>query len=328
MVRRNFEKRGSAKMTQLMQDVRKNLNQKPTWMEDDVWAQLQAHWESSSFKNKSEINKRNRKSMDGASLHTGGSIPHRLHWKRMKEEKGTDPSLAEFYFRTHRRKKDQSWVGPRAESSYDKFEQRKTELSSKSSKFTSGEGGTDSQADSQPSMNHMPSDFDIWADSVGKKKGRIFGLGSIAKTLFTSSSQPTKLSANSEEVDALRNQIQELNESLQRQEQEQQKTRQELTQTKNQGSTSIASSSQPMKLSANPEEIDALRNQINALNESLQRHVQEKLEMKQELTQTKEQVIALMQHFGFVGSLRPSSSPQHNSVNDDDYSDTISDHID
>lgn len=83
MVRRNFEKRGSAKMTQLMQDVRKNLNQKPTWMEDDVWAQLQAHWESSSFKNKSEINKRNRKSMDGASLHTGGSIPHRLHWKRM-----------------------------------------------------------------------------------------------------------------------------------------------------------------------------------------------------------------------------------------------------
>ncbi|KAH1205758.1 hypothetical protein GmHk_16G046384 [Glycine max] len=121
MVRHNFEKRGSAKMTQLMQDVRKNLNEKPTWMEDDVWAQLKAHWESSSFKNKSEINKRNRKSMDGASLHTGGSIPHRLHWKRMKEEKGTDPSLAEFYFRTHRRKKDQSWLGPHAESAYVSF---------------------------------------------------------------------------------------------------------------------------------------------------------------------------------------------------------------
>jgi len=83
MVRRNFEKRGSAKMTQLMQDVRKNLNQKPTWMENGVWAQLKAHWGSSNFKQKSEINKRNRESMDGASLHTGGSIPHRLHWKRM-----------------------------------------------------------------------------------------------------------------------------------------------------------------------------------------------------------------------------------------------------
>ncbi|XP_068485408.1 uncharacterized protein [Phaseolus vulgaris] len=118
MVRRNLEKRGSAKMTQLMQDVRKNLNQKPTWMENGVWAQLKAHWGSSNFKQKSEINKRNRESMDGASLHTGGSIPHRLHWKRMKEAKGTDPSLSEFYFRTHRRKKDQSWVGPHAESAY------------------------------------------------------------------------------------------------------------------------------------------------------------------------------------------------------------------
>ena len=35
-----------------------------------------------------------------------------------KEAKGTDPSLSEFYFRTHRRKKDQSWVGPHAESAY------------------------------------------------------------------------------------------------------------------------------------------------------------------------------------------------------------------
>lgn len=43
MVRLNFEKRGSAKMTQLMQDVRKNLNQKPTWMENDVWEQLKEH---------------------------------------------------------------------------------------------------------------------------------------------------------------------------------------------------------------------------------------------------------------------------------------------
>jgi len=31
----------------------------------------------------SKINKRNCESMAGASLHTGGSIPHRLHWKRM-----------------------------------------------------------------------------------------------------------------------------------------------------------------------------------------------------------------------------------------------------
>ncbi|TKY65798.1 golgin subfamily A member 5 [Spatholobus suberectus] len=324
VVRRNFEKRGSAKMSQLMQEVRKNLNQKPTWMEDGVWAQLKAHWESSNFKKKSEVNKRNRESMDGASLHTGGSIPHRLHWKRMKEAKGTDPSLAEFYFRTHR-KKDKSWVGPRAESAYDKFEQSKFELS-QSSAFTSGEDG----AVSQSSIDHMPSDLDIWVASVGKKKGRIFGLGSIGKTLFTSSSQPMKLSANSEEVDVLRNQIQALNESLQRQEQDKLKMRQELNQTKKQGSVgkTFTSSRQPMKLSANSEEVDVLRSQIKALNESLQRQQQEKLEMRQELTQTKKQVEALMQHLGFVGSSsHPSSSPQHSSANDDEDSETISDHI-
>ncbi|RDX87334.1 hypothetical protein CR513_31204, partial [Mucuna pruriens] len=320
MVRRNFEKRGSAKMSQLMQEVRKNLNQKPTWMEDVVWTQLKAHWESSCFRKKSEINKRNRDSMGGASLHTGGSIPHRLHWKRMKEAKGTDPSLAEFYFRTHR-KKDQSWVGLRAESAYDKFEQRKLELSSQGSTCTLGEDG----ADSRTSMDHMPSDLDIWVHSVGKKKGRIFGLGSIGKTLFTSSRQPTKLSANSEEVDVLRNQINSLNESLQRQ--EKLKMRQDLTQTKKQGSvgeTFVTSSSQPKKLSANSWEVDVLRKQIKALNESLQRQEEETLEMRQELTQIKKQVAALMEHLGFVGSSSiPSSSPQHSSVNGDADSDTI-----
>nr|KYP46671.1 hypothetical protein KK1_031697 [Cajanus cajan] len=265
--------------------------------------------------------------MDGASLHTGGSIPHHLHWKRMKEAKETDPSLAEFYFHTHR-KKDHSWVGPQAESAYENSEQRKLELSSQSSTFNSGEDGVDSQQ----SIDHMPLDFDISVASVGKKKRRIFGLGSIDKTLFTSSSQPIKLSANSEEVDVLRNQIQALNdESLQKQEKKKLKMRQESTQTKKQGfiGKTFTSRSQTMKLSANSEEVDVLRNQIKALNEALHRHEQEMLDMRQELTETKNQVAALRQHLGLVGSFsHPSSSPQHSGVNDDDDSDTVSDDSD
>ncbi|XP_027927439.1 uncharacterized protein LOC114184328 [Vigna unguiculata] len=107
--------------------------------------------------------------------------------------------------------------------------------------------------------------------------------------------------------------------------------RRELTQTKKQGSTGntlLTSPSQPMKLSPNSEEIDELRNQIKALKESLQIQEQEKLEMKQELIQTKKQVFALMQHLGFVGSSTvPSSSPEHSSINEDNGSDTVSDHI-
>ncbi|KAK2406686.1 hypothetical protein QL285_042388 [Trifolium repens] len=244
MVRRNFEKRGSAKMIQLMQEARQNLDQKPIWMKDYVWVELKAHWESSKYKRMSEINKRNAESMAGASLHTGGSIPHRLHWKRLKEAKGRDPSLEEFYFRTHH-KKDQSWVGSCAESAYDKFEQRKLELSSK---LVSVENGGDNQRSVE-----IPSDLDIWVDSVGKKKGRIFGLGSVSKTLATS-----------------------------------------------------------VKLSANSEDVNVLRSQIHTLNESLQKQEQEKLEMKQELSETRKQVVALMQHLGFAGSSsHPHSSPQH-----------------
>jgi len=48
----------------------------------------------------------------------------------------------------------------------------------------------------------MPTDLDIWIDSVGRKKGRIFGLGSISKTLIPSSNQQTNTHANSDEASA------------------------------------------------------------------------------------------------------------------------------
>ncbi|TKY61130.1 hypothetical protein E2542_SST18235 [Spatholobus suberectus] len=82
-------------------------------------------------------------------------------------------------------------------------------------------------ADSQPFMDHMPSNLDAWVQTVIKKKGRISGLGFVGKTLVTSSSQPSK--SFTVDVDALRNQIHTLNESQQRQEQEKLPMRQELT---------------------------------------------------------------------------------------------------
>ncbi|KAJ1378813.1 hypothetical protein SESBI_47450 [Sesbania bispinosa] len=50
IVRRNFEKRGATKMTQIMQEVRKDLDRKPHWMGELEWSQLKAHWESYSYK--------------------------------------------------------------------------------------------------------------------------------------------------------------------------------------------------------------------------------------------------------------------------------------
>lgn len=79
-------------------------------------------------------------------------------------------------------------------------------------------------ATGEQSISQIPSDWDIWIDSVGKKSGRIFGLGTVGKMLFSSSSQQS----NIEDVDALRSQIQALNESLQRQEHEKLEMKQEL----------------------------------------------------------------------------------------------------
>lgn len=92
--------------------------------------------------------------------------------------------------------------------------------------------------------------------------------------------------------------------------------------------TLITFSSQPMKHFVNPEDVDILRSQIHALNESLQKQEQEKLEIRQELSETKKQVVALMQHLGFVGSSsRPFLSSQCNNENDDDDDGDESDYI-
>jgi len=85
-----------------------------------------------------------------------------------------------------------------------KFEQRKSELTSQSH--------MENASDGEQSIHEYPSDWDIWIDSVGKKRGRIFGLGFMGRMFISTSSQQLHL----EEVDALRSQIQALNESLQR----------------------------------------------------------------------------------------------------------------
>jgi len=67
------------------------------------------------------------------------------------------------------------------------------DLSTQNTTFGLGED----EVDSQPTYYEMPTDLDIWVDSVGRKKGRIFGLGSYSKTLIPTSNQQTNTHANS-----------------------------------------------------------------------------------------------------------------------------------
>ncbi|RDX85370.1 hypothetical protein CR513_33452, partial [Mucuna pruriens] len=96
----------------------------------------------------------------------------------------------------------------------DKFEKRNYELSSQNSIFSLGKDG----ANNQPFIDHMPFDFDIWVNTIGKKKGRTSERGFVERTLIMSLSQSSRSSTSLRDVDVLRRQIQILNQSLQRQE--------------------------------------------------------------------------------------------------------------
>ncbi|KAM3221817.1 hypothetical protein P3L10_021087 [Capsicum annuum] len=64
----------------------------------------------------------------------------------MKEATGKDPSVSEFYFRTHRKKSDKSWVNEKAESTYNEFERKKQEiLAAQSASVVDGETNSASQ---------------------------------------------------------------------------------------------------------------------------------------------------------------------------------------
>ncbi|MED6223060.1 hypothetical protein PIB30_070355, partial [Stylosanthes scabra] len=62
------------------------------------------------------MNKANRASSTGGSLHTEGSISYPATAEKMLEELGRTPSQSKVFMRTHTKKKDRSqWVDKRAE---------------------------------------------------------------------------------------------------------------------------------------------------------------------------------------------------------------------
>ncbi|MED6227278.1 hypothetical protein PIB30_112025 [Stylosanthes scabra] len=67
------------------------------------------------FKKLKEVNKQNRASSTGGSLHTGGSTTYEATRERMTLELGRTPTHSEVFARTHTRKEDRSWVDKRAE---------------------------------------------------------------------------------------------------------------------------------------------------------------------------------------------------------------------
>ncbi|XP_052177560.1 uncharacterized protein LOC127791616 [Diospyros lotus] len=142
-IRINFEKTTSDRLTDLLFRVRRDLTKKPSWTCPVVFEALKEYWNTLEFKNKSEKAKKNRSSDIGGSKHTCGSIPMSEHKKR----------LADFQMR--QASSQSSAVGP-------------TE---------------DSDAAGQPSQAALD-ETSLWLEVAGgKKKGRVYGIGSEAHVI-------------------------------------------------------------------------------------------------------------------------------------------------
>ncbi|MED6187889.1 hypothetical protein PIB30_080785, partial [Stylosanthes scabra] len=128
-IRKKFEEKGAGKLSQLFQQVRRE-GTKPVWMGETAYVDLVKIWESSEYKKLSETNKRNRDACAGASLHTGGSIPHQVQFRRMEN-----------------------------------FKRKKLEISTQNSVDVENSLGDDAGQ-----LQHMPSDLQIWVDAMGGNK--------------------------------------------------------------------------------------------------------------------------------------------------------------
>ncbi|KAI0530795.1 hypothetical protein KFK09_000343 [Dendrobium nobile] len=146
-------------------DIRKS-GQRPNWIGEGVWADLSSAWATPEFVKMIEQNKQNIASDYGglgSSLHTGGSVPHTEHRRRLKEHLGREPTPLELHTRTHQHQADQRWVDEKAKKAHDDF------VRARDSRQSTGEGSSSGSA-------HI-SEYHTWSEVVGgRQKGRVVHL--------------------------------------------------------------------------------------------------------------------------------------------------------
>ncbi|KAI0502377.1 hypothetical protein KFK09_017326 [Dendrobium nobile] len=166
-IRSNFERRGATRLRDMFTDIRK-FGQRPNWIGEGVWADLSSAWATPEFIKMREQNKQNRASDCGglgSSLHTGGSVPHTEHRRRLKEHLGREPTPLELHTRTHQHQADQQWVDEKSKKAHDDF------LRARESRQSTGEGSSSGSAHT--------SEYQTWSEVVGgRQRGRVYGMGS------------------------------------------------------------------------------------------------------------------------------------------------------
>ncbi|XP_038719141.1 uncharacterized protein LOC120011996 [Tripterygium wilfordii] len=176
-IKKLWNKKSGELFRGMMHRARENPT-KAVWIPTAVLSELQRIWDGPDYKKKREQGKKNRASEDSCS-HTGGSIPHTEYRKRMKVELGRDPTKAEVFVRTHRKKSTQQLVDGRATTTIEKFNKMKEDI------LTQRSASSTSESPLEP-LDEDP--LFLTATGGKNKKNRVYGLGSEASFLPSSSS--------------------------------------------------------------------------------------------------------------------------------------------
>ncbi|KAH0464459.1 hypothetical protein IEQ34_007245 [Dendrobium chrysotoxum] len=174
-------------MRDMFTDLRKS-GQRPLWMAESVWAELSAAWSNPNYSRKRDQNRQNRASDVGglgSSLHTGGSLLHAEHRRRLKAVLGREPTPVELHSHTHKRQEDQRWVDERTRKAFEYTRIRESQT-------TAGEGFSGRSTEY--------SDYRTWSQVVGgMQHGRVYGLGSQAYAYEGQASSGCSFSSSTQE---------------------------------------------------------------------------------------------------------------------------------
>ncbi|MED6218894.1 hypothetical protein PIB30_030784 [Stylosanthes scabra] len=106
--------RVSKRLHEIMHEIR-TMRAPHEWIRDDLFDRLVEFWRQEDYKKLKQTNKRNKASVTGGSLHTGGSTTYEATRKKMTLELGRTPTQSEVFARTHTQKEDRLWVDKRSD---------------------------------------------------------------------------------------------------------------------------------------------------------------------------------------------------------------------
>ncbi|XP_065860764.1 uncharacterized protein [Euphorbia lathyris] len=142
--------------------------EKLPFVPQNIWDEWQKFFTSPEFLLKSKRNSENKKGGKngaGPSCHTGGSIPHAEHARRIAIELGREPTLHEIFVKTHTLKKDsQTFVDDKARQVNERVVALRQQR-------------LDAQDDNEEELDESQVFIEA---AAGKRKDRIYGIGSVA----------------------------------------------------------------------------------------------------------------------------------------------------